>query len=305
VSLCQLPKSVLPLALVALLPGCRTSPPPAAPPVALGVPSELLQPPYLFEIVRHLYRWHLDESEVERIVGAKRFVFGVRRLEPKLDPGDRSVLGEILLPQLDLSVKVKKADYRIEELGTAVESQNFKIIKVTRGSTPSRLPRSCAVVAVDMKEMRDYLFRTRNQQDFPDPALVERLREALRKQAAKEGLLATNAPVVEQVVHLAPLSPVANETWVFWEAGRKLLYFASDIDLANPEVWRHEALVVRIFDLDQQVVVSHEEAPGSNRFLTRYQVSRAMFNCIVFGQRITVPPYVAPGTASRGPGGTQ
>jgi hypothetical protein len=156
---------------------------------------------------------------------------------------------------------------------------------------------------VDMKEMRDYLFRTRNQHDFPDPELVERLREALRKEAAKEGLLATNAPATEQVVHLAPLSPVANETWVFWEAGRKLLYFASDIDLANPEVWRHEVLAAHIFDIDQQVVVSHEEAPGSNRFLTRYQVSRALFNCIVFGQRITVPPYVPPGGAGSGRGG--
>jgi hypothetical protein len=297
--MCQLPRFVLPLALMALLLGCKTSPPPAASPVSSGVPSELLQPPYLFEIVRHLYRWQLDESEVERLIGAKRCVFWIRRLEPKLDPGDHSELGEILLPQLDLSVKVKKADYRIEELNTAVKSQNFKITKVVRAPAPSRPPQGCEVVAVDMKEMRDYLFRTRNQHDYPDPTLVERLREALRKEAAKEGLLATNSPPTEQVVHLAPLSPVANETWVFWEAGRKFFYFASDIDLANPEVWRHEALVARIYDLDQQVVVSHEEAPGSNRFLTRYQVSRALFNCFVFGQRITVPPYVAPGGTGR------
>ena len=178
---------------MALLPGCRTSPLPPASPVASSVPSELLQRPYLFEIVRHLYRWYLDESEVERVVGAKRFVFWVRRLEPKLDPGDQSVLGEILLPQVDLSVKVKKADYRIEELGTAVKSQSFKITKVTRDPSPSQAPRSCEVVEVDMQEMRDYLFRTRNQHDFPDPALVERLREALRTEAAKGGLLATNA----------------------------------------------------------------------------------------------------------------
>jgi hypothetical protein len=145
-----------------------------------------------------------------------------------------------------------------------------------------------------MKEMRDYLFRTRNQRESPDPALIERLRVALREQAARESLLSTNAPAGEQVVHLAPLSPVANEAWVFWEAGRKLFYFASDIDLANPAVWQHQTLMVRIFDLDEQVVVSHEEAPGSNRFLTRYQVSRALFNCIVLGNRITVPPYVPP-----------
>jgi len=213
VSLRQLPRFVFPMALLALLLGCQTSPPPPTPPVALGVPPELLQQPYLFEIVRHLYRWHLDESEVARVVGAKRFVFWVRRLDPKLDPGDRSVEGEIFLPQLDLSVKVKKAYYRIEELGTSVESKNFKIVKVTRAPSPARARRAWDVVAVDMKEMRDYLFRTRNQHDYPTTELVERLREALRKEAAKEGLLATNSPATEQVVHLAPLSPVANGGW--------------------------------------------------------------------------------------------
>jgi hypothetical protein len=259
------------------------------------VPPELVQPSYLFEVVRYLYRWHLDESEVERIVGEKQFVFWVRRLEPRLDPGDRSVLGEILLPQLGLSAKVKKADYTIEELGVEVKSPTFRVTRITRGQVPAHPPRGCAVVEADMKEMREYLFRTRNQHDYPDAALVEHLRQALRKEAAKQGILATNVPNGELVVHLAPLSPVANDTWVFWESGRKLFYFSSDIDLANPAVWDHQTLAVRIYDLDQQVVVSHEEAPGSNRFLTRYQVSRALFNCILLGQRETLPPF-APGS---------
>src|SRR5262249_31635179 len=158
-----------------------------------------------------------------------------------------------------------------------------------RGQVPAQAPGNCAAVEVDMQEMRDYLFRTRNQHDFPDPALLERLREAGRRDAAKEGTL-TNAPTSEFVIHLAPRAPAANETWVLWESGRNLFYFASDIDLANPAVWQHEPLMARVFDLDTQVVVSHEEAPGSNRFLTRYQVSRALFNCIILGQRTAVPP---------------
>jgi hypothetical protein len=287
------------LAVAGLLMGCKTSAPATAQNAA-SAPPELLQPTYLYEVVRYLYRWQLDESEVERVVTAKKFDFWVRRLEVKLDPGDRSQLAEILLPQLNMRVKVKKADYTIEELGTDVKSQNFRITQVTRGQVPARRPQSCAVVAVDMQEMRDYLFRTRNQLDYPDAALIERLREAVRAQAAKEGILSTNAAATEQVVHLGSLSPVANETWVFWEAGRKLLHFASDIDLANPAVWRHQTLMARIYDLDQQVVVTHEEAPGSNRFLTRYQVSRALFNCIVLGQRIVIPPYAPPSSAAGG-----
>ena len=278
------------LALLALLalPGCRTAPPKESA-VRSSPPPELVDRSYLFEIARHLYRWQLDESEIERMLPQKQIVFWVSRLEPKLDPGDQSILGEILLPQLAIKVKVKKADYTIEESGTVVRSRTFRITQVLRGQAPDSAPANCAVVPVDMKEMRDYLFRTRNQNDFADPVLIERLRDALRAQAAKEPI--TNAPPTgEQVVHLAPLSPVANECWVFWESGRKLFYFASDIDLSNPEVWQHEALNARIFDVDQQVVISPEEAPGSNRFLTRYQVSRALYNCIVRGQRVIVSP---------------
>jgi len=210
------------------------------------------------------------------------------------------------LPQLNLSVRLKKADYRIEDLGVTVKSDGYKIVRITRGQVPVHQPPGCERIEVDMQEMRDYLFRTRNQHDCPAAALVERFRQAVREEAVKEGVLFTNASNDEQIVHLAPLSPVANETWVFWEGGRKLFHFASDLDLASPAVWEHETLMVRIFDLDQQVVVSHEEAPGSNRFLTRYQVSRALFNCIVLGQAINLPPaQPAPGPAAPAPAGTR
>jgi hypothetical protein len=35
--------------------------------------------------------------------------------------------------------------------------------------------------------MKDYLFRTRTQQDFPDEVMIEHLRQALRKEIAGEG----------------------------------------------------------------------------------------------------------------------
>jgi len=252
--------------------------------------QELQQQSYLYEVMRHLYRWYLDEAEVESLIGNEKFTFCVRTIETSLDPGDNSVLGEILLPQLDIIVKVKKADYTIDEIGVVVKSPGFKIIQIDRGriSAASRL--SCQRVEVDMQQMRDYLFRTRNQQDFPDNVMIERLRQALRKEVAKEGISITDLPAGDRIVHLAPLSPIANETWVFWEDGRKLFYFSSDIDLANPAVWEHETMMVRVFDVDRQVVVSPQEVPSSNRFLTRYQVSRALFNCVVLGRRIAVPP---------------
>ena len=37
-----------------------------------------------------------------------------------------------------------------------------------------------------------------------------------------------------------------------------------------------------------QTVVSLDEAAGSNAFLTRDQIGRALFNCVVLGRRIEV-----------------
>jgi len=143
---------------------------------------------------------------------------------------------------------------------------------------------------MDTEELRDFLFRTRFQRDAFDPVIVEHLRQAAQEQAAREGLLATNVLNGQQLISIAPSSPAANETWVLWEIRRKLFYIASDIDLADPAVWKYQTLKMRTFDLDRQVVVSHEEATGSNFYLTRHQVSRVLFNCIVLGQRIDLPP---------------
>lgn len=278
------------LSLLAGLSACKSAPPAAAAAEQAAVPPELTEKAFLSEVVRYLYRWQLTEGEVERIVGSDRLTFWVQRLSAPLDPGDRSVLGEILLPQVGLRIRLKKADYRIEETGAEVKSRTFRIVQVVREAPQKCAPRGARVIESDMKELRDYLFRTRAQHDYPDQALIRRLQAAVRKQAAQDGVLPAAAADAEKVVHVAPLSPVANEVWVFWEGGRKLLLFASDIDLSNPAAWEHETLVSRIYDLDEQVIVSPEEAPGSNRFLTRYQVSRALFNCLLYGQRLTVRP---------------
>jgi hypothetical protein len=275
------------LALVST--GCQTSSA-SGPKGASAVPEELTKPDFLFEVVRHLYRWYLDEAEVERVSKDKELIFWVRTLQPTLDPDDRSLFAEIQLPQFDLRLKLKKTNYTIEELHAEVRSSNFKITQVLRDPGNQTRDKPYTVVTENIQEVIDHLFRTRNQREYPDSALLERMKQALRKELANDNASLTNVSPGEQIVHLAPLSPVANEAWVFWETGHKLLHFSSDIDLANPAVWQHESLMVRAFDLDQQVVVTHQEAPGSNRFLTRYQVSRALFNCIVLGERIELTP---------------
>ena len=69
-----------------------------------------------------------------------------------------------------------------------------------------------------------------------------------------------------------------------------LIRFASDIDLASPAVWEHEELAARLYDIDENVVVSLDEVAGSNAYLTRAQVGRALYNCIVLGRRVELQP---------------
>ncbi len=273
---------MLALGMLAAVAGAQEAPPAAA---LGGVPAELLEPAFHYEVTRHLYRWYMDEADVERDSDAKFFAVWVRRDDVKLDEGDRSELATILLPMLGIEVKVKKADYAIEELGIEVKSKGFRIANVGRVPVPAEPPPGTEVVEIDPAAMREYLFRTRQQAEFPDAAMGTRLREALREHLELDpGERAAG----EQVVHLAPLSPVANELWVFWENRKMLIRFASDIDLEHPEMWQHRKLGIRTYDIFNQTVVSLGEAAGSNAFLTRDQVGRALYNCMVLGKRIVV-----------------
>lgn len=246
-------------------------------------PSAVTEATYLYEVVRHLYRWHLDERDVEPVPGVTQMEFRVRALTPELDEGDRSEFAEIVLPALRCRVLVKRPDYTIEETGTPVQGRGFRIYRVSREDAPEEISPGTVRVGVRLDDLRGYLFRTRAQTEYPEPALVERLHAALRSHAVDEGWAAASPG--PKVVYFAPLSPVSNEWWVYGEERKLLIRFSSDIDLTNPAVWDHERIVVDTWDAYRQVVVSTEEAPGSNEFLTRDQIGRALYNCLVLGRR--------------------
>ena len=56
--------------------------------VAVAPPAEMLEPTFLYEITRHLYRWYMDESDMEKQAGEPDFPFWVRRVDAPLDPDD-------------------------------------------------------------------------------------------------------------------------------------------------------------------------------------------------------------------------
>ncbi|MEN8126599.1 MAG: type II secretion system protein GspG [Planctomycetota bacterium] len=248
---------------------------------------------YLFDVVRHLYRWYLDEGDIEKIVGKKDIAFWLRELKPKLDSDDKSRFGEIVVPDLNVKVTVKKADYTVEELGLTVRCDTFKIVNVARGHLPADASGYTTVTA-SYKAMLDYAHRMRMQTRFPEEELLMRMRLSTRRQILKyiEGnkaaTMADELKEPQQTVHLSPLSDVANEVWAFWENGRALIRFSSDADLENSAMWKHDKLAVDLFNIDEQTVVSLDEVAGSNAYLTRDQVGRALFNCIVLGKRLTL-----------------
>jgi hypothetical protein len=258
---------------------------------APAVDPQLTDHEYLSEVARHLYRWYLDAKDVTPAINRDEFLFWVRDVAIELDEGDRSRFGEITLPRLGIRVKVKKPDYAVPELDLVVRSDTYRIINVAKVAPTEDRPADAVEVTIGYEAMRDYLFRTRHLLQPPSRELLDRFRAAAYEELG-EYLAARDMPIPDepQPIHLSPLSPVANEAWVFWENGRILLRFASDIDLGDPAVWEHEELAVRLYDIDEQVVVSLDEVAGSNAYLTRDQVGRVLYNCIVLGERVLTDP---------------
>jgi hypothetical protein len=259
-------------------------------------PQEILDRTFLYEITRHLYRWYLDESDIENIAGNKNMLFMIRALDMKLDEGDKSQYAEILIPSLKLSVQLKKSDYRIDELNLDVKSNGFKINNVARYGNEFEVPEGCTSVDLGFKDLKAYLFKTRNNAEFPSPELYARVRKAFHEEFKGELLKKIPAGKIkkEWVTFVAPLSPVANEFWAFWENGKFLVKCSSDIDLTNSEVWEHESLSFKIYDVLNQMVVSLDETGGDNSFMTRAQIGRALYNCVVIGERLIVQPQILP-----------
>ena len=257
-----------------------------------SLPPELVDQRMLSEVARYLYRWYVDEADIEQASTSPDLILWIGLSTPPLDEGDKSIFATIHLPCQGITVQLKKADYFIEETKMSVKSSGFKITSVSRGQVPPALPAGYAEIKMDMEKLKEHLFATRHQLDFPQDILIKRLKAELVAELAQEKISVTDDPVVAQTIYVGSLSPLANDLWAYWENKKWLVHCTSDIDLANPAVWSQEHIRIRWFDTFTQVVVSMEEAAGSNRFMTRDQIGRALYNCIVLGKRIQMAPAV-------------
>jgi hypothetical protein len=269
----------------AILSGCATTSGRGNAEIA-GKAVELLDEKNIYEVVAHLYRWHFDEIDVYKSTRSGSKTIWIREVFPDLDKDDNSVYAEMVLPVIDVKVLLKKADYTVAEIGLKVKSDHFVVTQIHRIATPHHLRRDFVPVELDGKELRDYLFDRRGTVIFPDDELIGRLRGSVRDEVvAHLKDKGRAAPKGDLIVHFSPLSPVANEVWAFWEYGRVLIRFSADMSLSDKSAWDHEKLMTDMYDIDDQVVVSMQEVPGSNAYMTRDQVGRPLYNCIILGRR--------------------
>ena len=249
--------------------------------------ADVLTRDHVAEIIRYLYRWHADETLLASVARYSETELWARPLHPQLDDGDASKFCEVLFPRVHLRVVLKRADYLVEELGQRVRNDSFKVHSVARYESPPAARNAYAIFRFDRGELFDYLFRTRNERAFPDEQLREHLRSAVRKAIGERPADVEGGPAV---VYLAPLSPVSNDLWVYWENGHRLIRFSSDADLTQKVYWDLAPVNVHAYDVRENVVVSLGEAPGSSKYVTRDWAARALFNCIALGQKVTMPP---------------
>lgn len=238
-------------------------------------------------LAHYLYRWHLDESDFKRRDAAFQRQLWMRRLQFVADAGDKSRFLEVVFPAIGVAVTLKKTDYRIQELKLDIRSDGYRVVRIARVTAEELDADDYAHFEFDPGTLYTRLFQKRTEASFPGDVLLARMKDSVAAEIARLGLSA--AQPREYTVDVAPVHAVANEIWSYWEEGKILFHFTSDVDLNNPAIWAHDTLNVAIYDVVSQTVVSHEEKPGEERFVTRDQVGRALYNCIVLGKKCVVP----------------
>ncbi len=292
----------LPLALLTAA-GCRTTSLPEAPILA---PSNVVRAhtdkraaaelfadfggeQAFIQVVEYLYRWVLDENDFKRRDADLQGQLWIRPIQTITDPNDNSRFLELVFPAMGIAVNLKKTDYRISELKLDVRSEGYRVIRISRNTYTAGDAADYFRFDFSPEALNDRLFQDRLDAVFPDEALLARLRERVASEIAGLDLPPTGK--ASHTVCFSPIHAVSNELWAFWEEGKLLFHFTSDIDLNNPNVWLQDNLGVTIYDVARQTVVSHDERPGDPRFITRDQVGRALYTCIVLGRAATLEAF--------------
>ncbi len=242
-------------------------------------------------LTRYLYRWYLDETDFKRFNPDFKHQLWIRTVQTVADPQDNSRYLEVVFPAIGVMVTLKKSDYPIPELKLAVKTAGYRVTQVCRDSCRRNVQRrDYAVMDINIDALYERLFQTRLDRVYYDAALLALLKASAAQQiAALHDASGQARPHPAETLFVAPVNTLANEIWCFWEEGKTLLRFTSELDLANPALWTQESVTIQLYNAVEQTVVSHEERPGDDRFATRDQIGRALYNCIILGQKLSLP----------------
>lgn len=243
---------------------------------------------YGYELIRYLYRWHMDDAALaETLVNQDQLNLYYRYLEHELDEGDSSQHLEIILPLTEMVVLLKRSDYSIPKLGLELKDPYFKVSSVQHYPDLQWDVSKYQKISYDFDDAVAYLFRTRNQQSFPDAATVDRLRDEALRVLKEDGHLAELQAVAGglQISYVAPISIVSNDLWFYWVNGRKFICFSADLHHSHERFWEFATLDVQIIDANDQVLVSNV-VNDSQGYFTKDYVGRILFNCLIHGKQI-------------------
>ena len=270
----------------ALLTACGTTSATPQNVESLDVDHPMRSEQHLFEILYHAFLWHYDRSYllVDQRKGDLEIFF--RAVPRELDAGDQSKFAELWIPDVHMVIDLKRSDYRIEELGLAVKDDHFKVRRVVREDTPPAPLSSYQHHDIPHAKVRDWITLNLRTAGPLAPTLARRLRETLLDfDLGREPDVA-----VTHVFHLAPISPASDDLWVFHENRKQLLLFSSDMDLSNEAYWESTPITLEVYNLAPEVILAADASAAGTNTLSKDFVGRALFNCVVLGERIEVSP---------------
>jgi hypothetical protein len=257
---------------------------------------------YGYELLRYLYRWHMDDSVLtESAVKQDQLHLYYRYLDAELDEGDLSQHLEVVVPLAQMVVLLKRSEYRIPELDLEFKDPYFKVKSVQYEPDAQWDKSTYKEISYNTKETLAYLFRTRNAQTFPGPDALDRLRvEALNVMKAEGGQADLDAVRGElQIAYIAPISIVSNDLWVYWVNGQKFFCFSADVHHSHERFWELATLNVEIIDAKEQVLVLNDIRDAHGYFSKDY-IGRILFNCMIHGQQVCYQDGVAVSRSSSG-----
>ena len=83
---------------------------------------------------------------------------------------------------------------------------------------------------------------------------------------------------------------MSGDLWVIWQNARTAIRIGGELGAEEPDMLEHLPLHTQLYDFRRQVVASLLETEGSTGYITKDWAGRILFQCLVLGERVELPP---------------